>query len=163
MAADAGNDAWHAPDTHFGFGDVKVQKEATTHARMGEMVWMFMTAAAVCVAATRVRVAFLRLLFPLLALVAALTVVGWVAVTAQHGGHLVYVHGLGVPHSDNNNFVAPANPPSAKPATGTSGRNQNRLPASTRPSPPATAPQARAGLLVNLAAADVRPIAFTVA
>ncbi|MFO0874619.1 MAG: c-type cytochrome domain-containing protein [Phycisphaerales bacterium] len=81
------------------------------HEEMGELIWLFAAGTAALFAVSLVRDRIVRFLALVLAIAAAVFCAGWTAVTAHHGGALVYTHGAGVapvaPEGDANDDEDP--------------------------------------------------------
>lgn len=104
-------------------------QELDQHKSLGEWVWVPMLATALLLCLTAVKSTGLRVLVMLLALVAALGNAAYVAVVAHHGGNMVYIHGVGVPATENN-FTKPL------PTLPTPGPAPDKTP--DKPAPPTT-------------------------
>jgi uncharacterized membrane protein len=74
------------------------------HESMGEQAWLYFLATAALTAMTAVRFKRrdLRTTALVLAALSGLVTAGYISAIAHHGGALVYVHGVGVPTSENN-------------------------------------------------------------
>ncbi len=67
------------------------------HEELGEKVWLFSIGLVLLVGATFVSKPMVRVSAAWVAVAGGLFVAGWVANTADHGGRLVYEHGVGTP------------------------------------------------------------------
>ena len=83
---------------------VEALERIETHESMGEQAWLYFIATAALTALTAVRFKRrdLRATALVLAALSGLVTAGYIIATAHHGGALVYVHGVGVPTSENN-------------------------------------------------------------
>lgn len=110
------------------------------HYELGERAWIPIAAATALLLITLVRIVAVRMIGLGLTAIALLVALGWVSVTAHIGGKLVYVHGVGVPASENNEQppepTKPAKKPEHTPAT------SPKHPAAQAPEP-ATQPTAQ--------------------
>ncbi len=87
------------------------------HEEMGERVWLLFLVTTACVALLGIiEKPQLRVVVMTGALLTGLVAMGYVAVTAHHGGALVYQHGVGVPTSQNNLKPPPFLIPQADPS-----------------------------------------------
>ncbi len=80
------------------------------HERLGDDGWIWPLIPAALIAITFIDSKRLRPIAGVLAILAALGVAGWVCLTAQAGGRLVYTHGLGVPARQIEPSPPPATP-----------------------------------------------------
>lgn len=80
------------------------------HREMAERVWLFFAGTALLTAATALGKRPVQIGIATLAVGASVATMGWISVTAHYGGELVYVHGVGVPATENN-LPAPQAPP----------------------------------------------------
>lgn len=82
------------------------------HEELGEKVWIPLAIATVLIVLTSIRMVAARVAALTLAILSGLAALGMVVATAHYGGQLVYLHGVGVPQTDNNMpaVVAPAAP-----------------------------------------------------
>ncbi len=83
-------------------------EELEEHEEMAEKVWYFALGCSVLVAGGLVDHKKARPIAGWLGVISALGIAGWMAVTAHHGGTLVYKHGVGTPTAIGN-----PQPPSA--------------------------------------------------
>jgi len=88
--------------------DTVVMSEAAlehleAHEEMGGWVWIILLTTAALIALTAVHTKkTLRLSVLTLAVLSGVIAAGYIAVTAHHGGTMVYQHGVGIPASPNN-------------------------------------------------------------
>lgn len=85
------------------------------HEEMAEKLWMFLALTGVLVLLTSIKPFLIRVPALLAAIVLALASLAWVAVTAHHGGTMVYAHGVGVPRGAYNLTPQPVEPRSLLP------------------------------------------------
>ena len=88
------------------------QSALDAHREMAERAWLFFAGVAAVTAATALgkKHRLLQAGLGSVALTAAVATMGWISITAHHGGELVYEHGVGVPATENN-LPAPATQP----------------------------------------------------
>lgn len=105
----AGVAFWAAQVGDTAYGDLNplVMNEAAVqtlahHRRLGDWVWVSLLGVGVIAALTALPKRSLRLIALMLALVGSTAALGHVALTAHHGGELVYRHGAGVPTTEAN-------------------------------------------------------------
>jgi uncharacterized membrane protein len=97
LAADAGEKAKESVERRQGPLSRLEKDVLHDHEELGENGWIWPLIPAALVGVSLVRPRKVQLIAGWLAVAASLGVGGWVATTAQAGGKLVYVHGLGVP------------------------------------------------------------------
>lgn len=102
MAHEAGEEAVAMLDTSVMTESALERLE--THEEMGERVWIWLAVTAAITASTRFVIgrARLRAIVLVVAVLASFASAAYVAVTAHHGGALVYEYGVGTPRSPNN-------------------------------------------------------------
>jgi uncharacterized membrane protein len=100
LAAVAFAASWSGGAAADGVGDAPAEAGAVLlrHEQMGERLWIFAAATSALAAGGLIRKRPIALTASSLALAGAACTAGWVAVTAHHGGTLVYRFGLGTPH-----------------------------------------------------------------
>jgi uncharacterized membrane protein len=94
LAAQAGGSAMHNAAGHVTSDAVTARMHE--HAQMGSKVWMFLAVTTTLITLTAIPYNGPRIGFLVLSVVSALATVGWIGVTAHHGGTLVYAHAVGV-------------------------------------------------------------------
>ena len=102
--------AWQAHETgdaardNFRYADLSDAAAGVLnqHAQLGEFLWIGFIATSALLLLSAVKAKGIRWIAMVLALITSLATAGWVSGVAHLGGQLVYVHGVGVPTSDDN-------------------------------------------------------------
>ena len=100
LAEEAGEAAVNELDT--ATFTVDIIQTLETHEQMGERVWLLFAAATAACALTALKKPPARIAALVATVALTLTLAAYVAVTAHHGGTLVYHHAVGVPTQPNN-------------------------------------------------------------
>lgn len=118
LAEESGEEAMMSIEPVGGLLSDSAADELETHEEMGERVWLALLATSAVIAVSAVKRPWVRITALSLGTAAAIAAALFVAITAHHGGQLVYRHGAGVPDSSNNNTapVPAATQPSREPA-----------------------------------------------
>lgn len=82
-------------------------RELEAHEEMGEQVAVWLGVTSGLLVFTAIRRPWWRTILLIASLVSGLGTLGWVAVTAHHGGNMVYRYGVGVPTTVNNVNYSP--------------------------------------------------------
>jgi uncharacterized membrane protein len=125
--------AWYASETGEGAEEAlasrsvmpypeEVDNDLREHAKLGEWLWVAMAATAVATMLVAAKANVVCLPGLLLSALLAFGTVGYVGLIAHHGGALVYVHGVGAPHT-NYNTLGPPPDPAADPPTAADLKN----------------------------------------
>lgn len=98
--------AWQSGERAEGAINASLTSEAMDvldqHYKLGERAWIPIAVATALLLITLVRIVAIRMIGLVLTMIALVVALGWVSATAHLGGKLVYVHGVGVPASENN-------------------------------------------------------------
>lgn len=98
-----GNVAYDAPSA--------VIDDLDQHEWLAKKVWITGAAVAALLLISAIPHELVRRLSVTVALLASIVCAGWIATTAQHGGRLVYAHGVGLPRQRPTEPTKPVEPP----------------------------------------------------